>query len=882
MNTHIKQIMAISLVLVMCLSALPLIAPSAEAAGEGWLDGWEYRKSHAINPAAGAGTNYPVLIHAMSGTGTDTTETYQGIPAGKVYLNGRAQADFDDIRFTAADGVTLLDYCVESKTDGVDAYIWVEIAADISSVGTTIYVYYGNAAATSASNGNAVFTFYDDCNDASYTDKWTKTIGTLTAAGDGYHVFSHVPGDWGWAETTNKFTIGTNGYAARTMMQFPGVFPTPDGEKRGGSFRVGDGTLYYDMRRVSTAAVVSQYGGSYITGEPYDVTLGSNMGIKEVRLSSNTAEFWWDGTQLGGKQHALTSSISGKSMSLGFQFNGGSEFALKMDWAIVRKYVQVEPTQGTFGTEEALSPTSITWTSVPSKTVMPGMRYGYIPICSPEATITVESKPEWLTLSNGVLSGFAPSAGSYSVSLKAVSGELVGAQEWTITVGSYDAGKDWTRLGCLFQPGVNMDTQEPTVIYDTNPVILTQATNVFKMWYKYSWLPGYVHYAESLDGINFVKYSGNPVLVEGIQQPNVLKVGTTYYLYVTDETNSQISRYSSSNGISWTSEGVVLSKGASGWDSVAVGNNFVWIEGSTWYMIYDARADTPWHVGLATSSDGLTWTKHAGNPIMSSSAGAGTVTKHGDIYYLWCWGNNDGHLPTDGMLYSSSDLHTWTQLDDGDPWFKRETACEGVGTTTGQVADFCLIEVNGVTYNYYNGGIDGSKSGYNHLHLAVSSKTIPELMGAESPAPTPGEWAPSFTSTPKTTATINGTYQYTPTTNETATISLVSAPEWMTVVDGTLTGTPTEPGSYSVTLKATSVDGTLSAYQSWNITVVMADDNSTIGGIGDLAKQYAWLIVTAAGVVGLVVYAVAARHPGVLAISIILLAVAALLKYGVL
>lgn len=40
MNTHIKKILAISLVLVMCLSALPMLAPSASAAGEGTTYTW--------------------------------------------------------------------------------------------------------------------------------------------------------------------------------------------------------------------------------------------------------------------------------------------------------------------------------------------------------------------------------------------------------------------------------------------------------------------------------------------------------------------------------------------------------------------------------------------------------------------------------------------------------------------------------------------------------------------------------------------------------------------------------------------------------------------------------------------------------------------------
>jgi hypothetical protein len=60
------------------------------------------------------------------------------------------------------------------------------------------------------------------------------------------------------------------------------------------------------------------------------------------------------------------------------------------------------------------------------------------------------------------------------------------------------------------------------------------------------------------------------------------------------------------------------------------------------------------------------------------------------------------------------------------------------------------------------------------------------------------------------------------------------------------------------------------------------DDDNIIGGISDFAKQYAWLIVAAAGVLALVVYAVAARHPLVLIVGIGLLLIAALLKTGVL
>jgi len=108
----------------------------------GWLNGWGCRKSHVINPASGAGTDYPIRITVHYGSGTDSGE--------HVYLNGKCRTDFGDIRFTRSDGETLLDYFMESKTDGDNAVFWVKIPDDLSTNPVTIYIYYNNPNATRA------------------------------------------------------------------------------------------------------------------------------------------------------------------------------------------------------------------------------------------------------------------------------------------------------------------------------------------------------------------------------------------------------------------------------------------------------------------------------------------------------------------------------------------------------------------------------------------------------------------------------------------------------------------------------------------------------------------------------------------------------------
>ncbi|MFX0097589.1 MAG: DUF2341 domain-containing protein, partial [Candidatus Hodarchaeota archaeon] len=151
-----------------------------------WLPGWRYRKSHIINNRAGAGTNYQVKIEVHYGFGIDIL--------GDVYCGNRCKADFGDIRFTDNDGVNLLDYWIEEKTDYDKALFWVEIADNLSSESVLIYMYYGNSGANTTSNGSTTFLWFDGFGGTSLdTSKWdlnnspvvTVTGGECRISGDG-------------------------------------------------------------------------------------------------------------------------------------------------------------------------------------------------------------------------------------------------------------------------------------------------------------------------------------------------------------------------------------------------------------------------------------------------------------------------------------------------------------------------------------------------------------------------------------------------------------------------------------------------------------------------------------------------------------------------
>jgi len=155
----------------------------------GWLTGWQYRKSHTIiGSTAGAVTDYQVKITVHYGPGTDS--------GADVYLDGKCQPDFDDIRFTASDGETLLSYWIEEKVDGSYAVVWVKIPSIPASPGnTTIYLYYGNPTATSESDGDSTFIFFDDFETGSLT-KWSTSnvnragVGTHTAKSGIYSMYT--------------------------------------------------------------------------------------------------------------------------------------------------------------------------------------------------------------------------------------------------------------------------------------------------------------------------------------------------------------------------------------------------------------------------------------------------------------------------------------------------------------------------------------------------------------------------------------------------------------------------------------------------------------------------------------------------------------------
>ena len=124
-----------------------------------WNTDWQYKREITIQENSGNNlTDYQVKI-VLNSSNFDFS---------------KANSDGSDIRFVDSDDTTPLSYWIE-KWDSVnqEAIVWVKVPSIPANSTKTIYMYYGNPSASSESNGDAVFEFFDDFEETSLdTNKW--------------------------------------------------------------------------------------------------------------------------------------------------------------------------------------------------------------------------------------------------------------------------------------------------------------------------------------------------------------------------------------------------------------------------------------------------------------------------------------------------------------------------------------------------------------------------------------------------------------------------------------------------------------------------------------------------------------------------------------
>ena len=327
----------------------------ADFAHVGMIDGVYYFLMQSWN------TTIYLRLYASAGSAGDT-----------VALSGHSRTDFGDVRFTDDDGVTLLDYWMESKVNGDYAVFWVKVKDNLSSSPATIYIYYGKNDANTMSNGDNAFLLFDDfLGNSLDVNKWTSII---RGAGGSVSV------------TNSEVTLNPNDNTISSASILSGATFTNDiliRIKR----KYSNGTEYYLDTSLGAGGVVDQNGGASWW---WHTTLQSGYwwlyqqayyyeGLLRMPASGGMAELSISGKDLfdtSYKIHDLTYETNGvlKWIVDGVQqysatdsnfltnnkrilisqgeFLNGQGADTVIDYVFVRKYVDPEPAHGSWGSEE--------------------------------------------------------------------------------------------------------------------------------------------------------------------------------------------------------------------------------------------------------------------------------------------------------------------------------------------------------------------------------------------------------------------------------------------------------------------------------------------------------------------------------------------------
>jgi hypothetical protein len=154
-----------------------------------------------------------------------------------------------------------------------------------------------------------------------------------------------------------------------------------------------------------------------------------------------------------------------------------------------------------------------------------------------------------------------------------------------------------------------------------------------------------IYVATSRDGAAWRKWPSDaaprPVLDRGtsnhVNDPSVVRANGRWSMFYTDAPTAENDRIwlaQSDTLTGFARVGEVLGPGPAGaWDDEKVGRPSVHFDGATWWMFYDGTARGRRHVGLATSTDGRTFTRHPRNPLVLD-AGAVDVQRVGGVWVM--------------------------------------------------------------------------------------------------------------------------------------------------------------------------------------------------------------------------------------------------------
>ena len=300
--------------------------------------GFDIRKQVTITGSTdGAQTEYPVELVIHYGSGTDS--------GNDIYMGSQCQTDFGDIRFTASDGLTILDYWIQEKTDSDSATIWVkiqDIPANPST--TTIYVYYDSTETTSTtSSGENTFLFFDDFTGTSLDAQWDDTTGT-PSVGSGYATLSNDPDRIRASEDSWQYNVQMHGRIQYTTGASVGRHGLSNSAVSSNFYN--DDAAYVLPSGSGAVKSTTVNEGSYSQTDLYGTYPTAQWVLFHVKWVNGKALYQYH----TDAEDTQTSNVPNEALNP--RLEGNSVSSLLVDWVFVGKYVESEPSVSSIGSSE--------------------------------------------------------------------------------------------------------------------------------------------------------------------------------------------------------------------------------------------------------------------------------------------------------------------------------------------------------------------------------------------------------------------------------------------------------------------------------------------------------------------------------------------------
>jgi predicted GH43/DUF377 family glycosyl hydrolase len=251
----------------------------------------------------------------------------------------------------------------------------------------------------------------------------------------------------------------------------------------------------------------------------------------------------------------------------------------------------------------------------------------------------------------------------------------------------------------------------------TQPQVIFE-NNVYKMYYFgiSSSAVKYILYAESNDGIYWNHPIPNPIIYPGpsgawdswaVHPGAVFKDDDNlykmyYYGYSDQNDKWNIGLATSVDGINWQKYPQPILYGTSGWE-YQIGSSSIVKKAGVYYLYYFGRTAPNYRIGLATSTDGVHFTKYSGNPILTNTM---NWENSGVIYPAVTYENSGFHMIYTNSTGSgfgfanSTDGYNWVK-ENNNPFFTTQNTSNNWAVE--KIAFPFWLRLNNETRIYYSG-----------------------------------------------------------------------------------------------------------------------------------------------------------------------------------